>query len=113
MKPTHINELFCTLLEREKKQDSFAYRLLEKHSNPERVIDVKNDIKELQGDLEDMDDDILQDLVRIRFKNKEVNFVLNVEYQRRKRKNIAKSLDMQNKRRDATSGFKGNRDFKF
>mgnify|MGYP001770462865 CR=1 FL=1 len=52
MKPTHINELFCTLLEREKKQDSFAYRLLEKHSNPERVIDVKNDIKELQGDLD-------------------------------------------------------------
>lgn len=113
MKPTHINELFCTLLEREKKQDSFAYRLLEKHSNPERVIDIKNDIKELQGDLEDMDDDILQDLVKIRFKNKEVNFILNVEYQRRKRKSIAKSLDMQNKRREATSGFKHNRDFKF
>ena len=113
MKPTHINELFCTLLEREKKQDSFAYRLLEKYSNPERVIDVKNDIKELQGDLEDMDEDILQDLVRIKFKNKEVNFVLNVEYLRRKRKSIAKSLDMQNKRRDATSRFKGNRDFKF
>ena len=113
MKPTHINEFFCTLLEREKKQDSFAYRMLEKHSNKERELDVKNDIKELQSDLEDMDDDVLQDLVKMKFKQKEVNFTLNIEFQRRKRKNISKSLDMQNKRKGATNEFRNNRDFKF